>query len=111
MTNWYDRIGNEIKMLVEVDHGAYDVIVGTVFAGERYKDGIVSMHGKDGKDYSCGVDSWTLQKTEKTLPDLLTNADRIRQMTDEELNRFLWEWKFIKRMSPAEQWEWLQAEQ
>jgi hypothetical protein len=124
MTNWYDRIGNEIKMLVPVDHGQYVAIVGTVYAGYRYKDGIVSMHGEDGTDYHCYVESWTLQKTEKTLPDLLTNADKIRNMTDQELNTFLWKWKinsisgFItgggaklaKLMDGEEQLLWLQEE-
>ena len=121
MTKWYDRIGNEIKMIVPVDHGQFNVIVGTVYAGERSRDGIVSMRGEDGKDYFCGVDNWTLQKTENTLPDLLTNADRIRQMTDEELNTFLWAWKinslasFMEEggaglMNAVGQLEWLQEE-
>lgn len=51
----------------------------------------------------------------------LTNADRIRNMTDEELNNFLWTFKinqlslffetgFTQTMNAQEQLEWLQSE-
>lgn len=51
----------------------------------------------------------------------MTNADRIRKMTDEELNVFLWAWKvnslaaFMEEggqglMTAEEQREWLQEE-
>lgn len=55
-----------------------------------------------------------------TIPDLLTNAERIRQMTDEELNEFLWTWKvnslaaFMEEeaglMDSVSQMKWLQEE-
>lgn len=51
----------------------------------------------------------------------LSNADRIRNMTDEELNNFLWTFKtnqltlffengFTKTMGWKQQMEWLQSE-
>ena len=51
----------------------------------------------------------------------LTNADKIRNMTDEELNNFLWTFKvnqlslffehgFTKSMDWKQQMEWLQRE-
>lgn len=88
MIEWKERLGNEIKMMVSTSNGIKEVI-GTVFEGERYRDGIVSMHGYDGVDYWAGCNSYSIQKTENTLPDLLDNYDYIMKMSKEELAKWL----------------------
>lgn len=86
MVKWYDRIGNTIEMRVNNRW-----IKGTVINGERTGDGIVNMETANGKNYWCGVNTkgvW-YRKCEDSLGDLITNADRIRSMSDEELAEFI----------------------
>lgn len=88
MLSWKEILGNEIKMLVHTPDGIKEV-VGIVFAGDRYRDGIVSMHGYDGKDYWAGCDSYSIQKTENTHPDILSNYDYVMRMNKEEFAKWL----------------------
>lgn len=80
MVKWYDRIGNTIEMYVNDTWTK-----GTVINGERTGDGIINMETADGKKYWCGVCSGYYKKSEDSLGDLITQADRIRAMSDEEL--------------------------
>ena len=80
MVKWYDRIGNTIEMYV---NGEW--IKGTVINGPRTGDGTINMETADGKKYWCGVCSGFYIKTSDSLGDLITQADKIRNMTDEEL--------------------------
>lgn len=90
MLSWKERIGNEIEMTIPSDDGiSQHKVRGTVYAGYRYMDGVVSMHGYDGKDYSAGVESWTISKTENTQPDLLTNYDYIKSLDQSQLATWL----------------------
>ncbi len=87
MRAWLDgmtRIGNTIEM--QVGSGW---IKGIIVNGERTGDGIVNMETADGKKYWCGVASSCYRKTEDSLGDLITQADRIRAMSDEELAEFI----------------------
>ena len=86
MTKWYDRIGNTIEMYVDEQW-----IKGTIVNGYRTHDGLVNMKTEDGQNYHCGVSNEYIyfRKCEESLGDLLTNADRIRNMSDEELAQWL----------------------
>ena len=84
MVKWYDRIGNTIEMLV-----GNGWIKGIIVNGERTGDGIINMENADGRKYWCGVASSCYRKTDDSLGDLITQADRIRSMSDEELAEFL----------------------
>ena len=109
MLSWKERIGNEIKMLIPIDHLEYKEVIGTVFEGERYRDGIVSMHGYDGEDYWAGCNSYSIQKTENTLPDLLDNYDYVMKMSKEEFAN--WLSTNAKDISPIYDWlDWLNEE-
>ena len=81
MVKWYDRIGNPIEM--QVGNGW---IKGIIVNGYRTGDGIVTMETAEGKKYWCGVESGCYRKAEDSLRDLLTQADRIRSMSDEEMS-------------------------
>lgn len=86
MVKWYDRIGNPIEMRV-----GKGWIKGTVIDGERTGDGIINMETEDGKKYWCGVSTegvW-YRKCDDSLGDLITQADKIRSMSDEELAKFM----------------------
>lgn len=82
MVKWYDRIGNTIEMRI-----GSDWIKGIVVYGDRTGDGIINMETEDRQKYWCGVGGEYIhfRKCEDSLGDLITNADRIRAMSDEEL--------------------------
>ena len=82
MTKWYDRIGNAIEMNIDNQW-----IKGTIVNGYRTHDGLINMKTEDGKNCWCGVNGEYVhfRKCDDSLGDLLTNADKIRSMTDEEL--------------------------
>lgn len=86
MVKWYDRIGNTIEMKV-----GNDWIKGVVVDGERSGDGIINMETEDKRNYWCGVGGEYIhfRKCEDSLGDLITNADKIRSMSDSELAEFL----------------------
>ena len=87
MINWYDRIGNRIEMKLygDSDKSDFGWVKGNVIEGYRYRDGIVSMKSDDGRIIWCGVESGDFRKSEDSLGDFISNADRIRSMSDEEL--------------------------
>ena len=91
MINWYDRIGNriEMKLYEDADKSDFEWVKGSVIEGYRYKDGIVSMKSDDGRIIWCGVESGDFRKSEDSLGDFISNADRIRSMSDEELADFI----------------------
>ena len=86
MTKWYDRIGNTIEMNIDNQW-----IKGTIISGYRTHDGLINMKTEDGKNCWCGADGEYIyfRKCDDSLGDLLTNADRIRSMSDEELAEWL----------------------
>lgn len=117
MINWYDRIGNriEMKLYEDSDKPDFEWVKGNVIEGYRYRDGIVSMKSDDGRIIWCGVRSGDFRKSEDSLGDFISNADRIRSMTDEELAEHFS--KLIKDTHENEycedvnDWlEWLQSE-
>ena len=87
MINWYDRIGNriEMKLYEDADKSDFEWVKGSVIEGYRYKDGIVSMKSDDGRIIWCGVESGDFRKSEDSLGDFISNADRIHSFSDEEL--------------------------
>lgn len=87
MINWYDRIGNriEMKLYEDSDKPDFEWVKGNVIEGYRYRDGIVSMKSDDGRIIWCGVESGDFRKSEDSLGDFISNADRIRSFSDEEL--------------------------
>lgn len=91
MINWYDRILNriEMKLYEDSDKPDFEWVKGNVIEGYRYRDGIVSMKSDDGRIIWCGVESGDFGKSEDSLGDFISNADRIRSMSDEELAAFL----------------------
>ena len=91
MINWYDRIGNriEMKLYEDSDKPDFEWVKGNVIEGYRYRDGIVSMKSDDGRIIWCGVESGDFRKSEDSLGDFISNADRIRSMSDEELLDFI----------------------
>ena len=88
MTKWYDRIGNTIEMNINNQW-----IKGKVVYGYRTHDGVVNMETEDGKKCWCGSsgEGVHFRKCDDSDGDLISNADRIRHMTDEELAEFLFE--------------------
>lgn len=86
MVKWYDRIGNTIEMRI-----GSDWIKGIVVDGDRAGDGIINMETEDKQKYWCGVGGEYIhfRKCEDSLGDLITNSDRIRAMSDEELAEFI----------------------
>ena len=86
MTKWYDRIGNTIEMNIDDQW-----IKGTIVNEYRTHDGLINMKTEDGKNCWCGADGEYIyfRKCDDSLGDLLTNADRIRSMSDEELAEWL----------------------
>lgn len=86
MTKWYDRIGNTIEM--RVGNGW---IKGIIINGDRTGDGFINMETLDGKKYWCGVggEYAHFRKCDDSDGDLITNADRIRSMSDKELTEWL----------------------
>ena len=91
MVKWYDRIGNsiEMKLFSDADSSEFEWVRGRVISGYRYQDGIVSMASENERVIWCGVESGCYRKTEDSLGDLITQADRIRSMSDEELAEFI----------------------
>ena len=91
MINWYDRIGNRIEMELyeDADKSDFEWVKGNVIEGYRYRDGIVSMKSDDGRIIWCGVQSGDFRKSEDSLGDFISNADRIRSFSDEEMAEFL----------------------
>lgn len=91
MTKWYDRIGNSIEMMLYKNDEKTDFewVKGKVIEGYRYQDGIITMVSNNGVKMQCGVSSETFRKADDSLGDLITNADRIRAMSDEELAEFM----------------------
>ena len=87
MINWYDRIGNRIEMKLygDSDKSDFGWVKGNVIEGYRYRDGIVSMKSEYGRIVWCGVESGDFRKSEDSLGDFISNADRIRSFSDEEL--------------------------
>lgn len=86
MTKWYNRIGNTIEMFV---FGKW--IKGIIVNGARTGDGVINMEDLTGKKYWCGSsgEGVHFRKCDDSDGDLISNADRIRQMTDEQLAEFL----------------------
>ncbi len=82
MIKWYDRIGNTIEMRVDRKW-----VKGIIIDGYKTHEGAVNMQTLTGKKYYCYVDSEDLnfRKCVDSDGDLITNADRIRAMSDEEL--------------------------
>lgn len=82
MVKWYDRIGNTIEMNIDNQW-----VKGTIVNGYRTHDGLINMKTEDGKNCWCGVNGEHIhfRKCDDSLGDLLTNADKMRSMTDEEL--------------------------
>lgn len=91
MIAWYDRIGNgiEMKLYKDADRTEFEWVHGNVIKGYRYQDGMISMKSDDGRIIWCGVESGDLRKSDDSLGDFISNADRIRSMTDEELAEFI----------------------
>ena len=87
MIIWYERIGNriEMKLYEDSDKPDFEWVKGNVIEGYRYRDGIVSMKSDDGRIIWCGVESGDFRKSEDSLGDFISNADRIRSFSDEEL--------------------------
>ena len=87
MIIWYERIGNriEMKLYEDSDKPDFEWVKGNVIEGYRYRDGIVSMKSDDGRIIWCGVESGYFRKSEDSLGDFISNADRIRSFSDEEL--------------------------
>lgn len=86
MTKWYDRIGNTIEMRV-----GNQWIRGTITNGYRTQDARINMETEDGEKYWCGINGEYLffRKCEDSLGDLISNSDKIRKMSDEELSKWL----------------------
>lgn len=112
MLSWKERLGNEVKVIITPDNfenSSIKEVVGTIYEGYRYRDGMVSVHGNDGNDYCAGIDSWTIQKTENTLPDLLDNYDYIMKMSKDEFAN--WLSTNARDISPIYDWlDWLNEE-
>ena len=91
MVKWYDRIGNsiEMKLFSDADSLEFEWVKGKVISGYRYQDGIIIMRAERGRIIWCGVESGCYRKTDDSLGDLITQADRIRAMSDEELAEYL----------------------
>ena len=91
MIDWYDRIGNriEMKLYEDADKSDFEWVKGNVIEGYRYRGGIVNMKSDDGRIIWCGVESGDFRKSEDSLGDFISNADRIRSMSDEELLDFI----------------------
>ena len=91
MVKWHDRIGNRIEMKLYEDANSpeFEWVKGNVIKGYRYQDGIVSMKSDDGRIIWCGVETSDFRKSDESLGDFISNADRIRSMSDEELAEFL----------------------
>lgn len=102
MIAWYERIGNriEMKLYENADRPEFEWVKGNVIEGYRYRDGIVHMISDDGRIIWCGVKSGDFRKSEDSLGDFISNADRIRSMSDEELSKFIG--KFLESMSDCE---------
>lgn len=66
-------------------------IKGVVVEGERTGDGAINMETEDKRKYWCGVfgEYIHFRKCEDSLGDLITNADKIRSMSDEELAEYI----------------------
>lgn len=86
MTKWYDRIGNTIEMNIDNRW-----IKGKIINGYRTHDGLITMETEEGEKYWCGVGNEYVcfRKCNDSLGDLLTNADKIRNMSDDELAEWL----------------------
>lgn len=110
MTKWYDRIGNTIEM--RVGNGW---IKGIIVNGDRTGDGFINMETLDGKKYWCGVggEYAHFRKCDDSDGDLITNADKVRAMSDEEMAEFLERFGTFNQpcnLSVREPLKWLQAE-
>lgn len=112
-----DGIGNriEMKLYKDADKPDFEWVKGNVIAGYHYQDGIVSMKSDDGRIIWCGVPSGDFRKSEDSLGDFISNADRIRSMSDEELAEFLitvetYGYHDQSVSGTLEMFEWLQSE-
>ena len=74
-----------MKLYEDSDKPDFEWVKGNVIKGYRYRDGIVSMKSDDGRIIWCGVESGDFRKSEDSLGDFISNADRIRSFSDEEL--------------------------
>ena len=74
-----------MKLYENADRPEFEWVKGNVIEGYRYRDGIVHMISDDGRIIWCGVKSGDFRKSEDSLGDFISNADRIRSMSDEEL--------------------------
>lgn len=65
-------------------------IKGVVVEGERTGDVAINMETEDKRKYWCGVcgEYIHFRKCEDSLGGLITNADKIRSMSDSELAEF-----------------------
>lgn len=82
MKKWYERIGNTIEMNIDNQW-----VKGIIVEGYRTHDGMINMKTLTGKMHGCGVgmENVAFRKCEDSLGDLITYADHIRSMNDEEL--------------------------
>jgi hypothetical protein len=86
MTKWYDRIGNTIEMRI-----GNQWVKGTITNGYRTHDGLINMKTEDDMNYWCGVNGEYIyfRKCDDSLGDLISNSERIKSMSDEELAKWL----------------------
>ena len=112
MVKWYDRIGNriEMKLYEDADSPELEWVKGNVIKGYRYQDGVISMKSDDGRIIWCGVETSDFRKSDESLGDFISNADRIRSMSDEELAEFLANFAWDNEPTKKETYEWLQSE-
>lgn len=112
MTKWYDRIGNTIEMNIDNQW-----IKGIITNGYRTHDGLINMRAENGNHYWCGINGEYIhfRKCDDSLGDSLSNADRIRAMSDEELanhfSEFIKDSKNNEYCESVNDWlKWLQTE-
>lgn len=110
MTKWYNRVGNTIEMCVD---GKW--IKGIIVKGERSFDGIINMKTLTGQHCWCGVggEYAHFRKCDDSDGDLITNADKVRAMSDEEMAEFLERFGTFNQpcnLSVGEPLKWSQAE-
>lgn len=78
-----------MKLYEDADSPEFEWVKGNVIKGYRYQDGIVSMKSDDGRIIWCGVETSDFRKSDGSLGDFISNADRIRSMSDEELAMYM----------------------
>ena len=114
MIAWYERIGNriEMKLYENANRPEFEWVKGNVIEGYRYRDGIVHMISDDGRIIWCGVKSGDFRKSEDSLGNFISNADRIRSFSDEELAELFTKlaWNSEVQTTPLKYLDWLQSE-